>query len=62
EQEQLLDAVDLAQYAVRGTEADWDAATKKSKVAKGGGGSTTVSIKSKVKTYSKVCIYIYISY
>ncbi|CAM9579055.1 unnamed protein product [Scytosiphon promiscuus] len=48
-QEQLLDAVDLAQYAVRGTEADWDAATKKSKVAKGGGGSTTVSIKSKAR-------------
>lgn len=41
-----MDAVDLAQYAVRGTEADWDAATKQSKISKGGGG--TVSIKSKV--------------
>lgn len=51
-QEQLLDAVDLAQYAVRGTEADWDAATKQSKMSKGGGGGGgTVSIKSKVRFF-----------
>lgn len=44
-----MDTVDLAQYAVRGSEADWEAATKRSK-AGSQGGSGTVSIKSKVPT------------
>lgn len=48
-QELLLDTVDLAQYAVRGTEADWEAATKRNK-AVSQNGSGTVSIKSKVPT------------
>lgn len=47
-QEKLLDTVDLAQYAIRGTDADWEAATKRSKATQGGG-SGTVSIKTKVR-------------
>lgn len=50
-QEQLLDSIDLAQYAVRGTEADWDAATKKKKSKNGNLG--TVSIKGKVSTVQR---------
>ena len=46
-QEKLLDTVDLAQYAIRGTDADWEAATKRSKATQGGSG--TVSIKTKVR-------------
>lgn len=46
-----MDTVDLAQYAIRGTDADWEAATKRSKAAQGGGGGGgTVSIKTKVNT------------
>lgn len=42
-----MDTVDLAQYAIRGTDADWEAATKRSKASQGGSG--TVSIKTKVR-------------
>lgn len=45
-QEELLESMDLAQYAVKGTEADWEAATKKTKGKNGTVGA--VSIKSKV--------------
>ena len=45
-QDDVLNSMDLAQYAVKGTEADWEAATKKKKKSSNNVG--TVSIKSKV--------------
>lgn len=47
-QEELLESMDLAQYVVKGTEAEWETATVK-KRAKNGGIAGTVSIKSKVR-------------
>lgn len=46
QKEELLESMDLAQYVVKGTEAEWETATVK-KRAKNGGIAGTVSIKSK---------------
>ena len=58
-QDDLLSSMDLAQYAVKGTEADWEAATKKKKAAMKGGGDDnnvgTVSIKSKACFFCVFC-------
>ena len=58
-QEKLLDTVDLAQYAIRGTEADWEAATKRIKATQSGSG--TVSIKTKVRLVNTCATWYIIS-